>query len=96
MNISLLKCYDLNKTSLSQYRLQNPEGMSLAEILDLENTLNKGVAFPKAFREYLFIGGKFNSIGLNDGLGNFKGMDTYYKKKGKRERINNKPTVSDN
>ncbi len=81
MDITILRKYDLNKNNLNLHRLQNPEGMSMTEIQDLETALNHGNPFPKAFREYLYIGGKYNALGFNTGLGDFKGMDTYYKKK---------------
>ncbi|WP_288459480.1 hypothetical protein [uncultured Chryseobacterium sp.] len=81
MNITILKSYDLNKNNVSKSGRFIPRGMSLAEIQDLETALNEGTPFPKAFREYLYIGGKFNGIGYNDNLGDFVGLNKFYKER---------------
>jgi len=81
MDITILKSYSANKNSLERHRLRNPEGMSLTEIQELETALNGGNLFPKAFREYLYIGGRFNALGFNTGLGDFVGLNKFYKNK---------------
>lgn len=96
MNIALLKSYELSKDKISKNKKLLPEGMSIAEIEGLETALNGGTPFPKAFREYLYIGGKFNSIGFEDGLGDFIALNKYYKKKGKSKRFKNRPSLFSN
>lgn len=89
MEIVYQKKFNDNKDKLKDYpskRRINPEGKTLQEIETLELALNNGEPFPKAFREYLFIGGKNNAIGFNDGTdGAFVEMKTYYTK-GLKER----------
>lgn len=67
MHIAFLVGYDKHKFS-NDLRIKNPEGIALSEIESMELALNNGQAFPVAFREYLFIGGKFDSIGLSSGI----------------------------
>lgn len=88
MEISILKKYNNNKTNIDKYRLQNPEGKTVEDIEELEQLFNQGNPFPKAFREYLFIGGKFNSLGIQDGTdGNIKGLHEFYKEKMKQRGV---------
>jgi len=87
MTIDYLINYDTNKNNNS-LRRKNPEGKSLSEIEELEQLYNNGIMFPKAFREYIYIGGKYNSIGLDDGLdGNFIGLMEYYGKRMQKRSI---------
>ncbi len=60
MEIEYLK--DYNETS--GLNGVTPEGISLDEIVLLEEEYNKGKAFPKTFREYLFIGGNRGGTGI--------------------------------
>ena len=41
-------------------------GMSTSEIEAMEQTYNNSKAFPVAFREFLFLGGKYDNTGTND------------------------------
>ncbi|AYN00628.1 hypothetical protein [Chryseobacterium sp. 3008163] len=43
----------------------SPRGLSEAEILQMELEMNNGLPFPKAYREFLFLGGEFSTIQLN-------------------------------
>jgi len=87
MDITLLKSYDLNKNNLSKSGRFNARGMSMNEIQDLETALNGGNPFPKTFREYLYIGGKFNGIGYNDGLGDFVRLNKFYQERMKAKGL---------
>lgn len=95
MEITILKSYNNNKDKLHKHRVSNPEGKTLEEIILLEEELNQGNHFPKVFREYLFIGGKYNALGFNDGInGNFIGLRKFYDKKLKEYNISiNRPFI---
>lgn len=80
MQIQYLKTYDANKLN-NKLDSSNPRGKSVPEIEALEVEYNKGKHFPKAFREFLFIGGNYNAIGFNTSLGNFKAERDYFDKK---------------
>lgn len=41
------------------------EGLSLEIIENLESDLNNGNALPKAYKEFLFLGGEYNALGLD-------------------------------
>jgi len=72
MQIEYLKSYDANKSNYKLDSDKNPVGKTIAQIEALEAEFNQGNPFPKAFREYLFIGGDYNAISFNDSKGNFK------------------------
>jgi len=71
----------LNET---RSNIQPPEGMTEAEIEALELEMNNGNKFPKAFREYLYIGGKWSCLSMNDGNyhGKTKMLKHYMKRRG--------------
>jgi hypothetical protein len=43
----------------------SPRGLSEAEIVQMELEMNNGLPFPKAYKEFLFLGGEFSTIQLN-------------------------------
>jgi hypothetical protein len=45
--------------------MNRDRGLSLDKIETLEIEINNGNLFPKAYREYLFLGGDYNSLGLS-------------------------------
>lgn len=45
------------------------EGLSLNEIVALETKHNNGNPFPKAYREYLYIGGRSHGLELDEAFG---------------------------
>jgi len=77
MEIKYLKTYNENKDS-SKFWGRNTKSKTTEEIQELETLFNNGTPFPKAFREFLFIGGNFNAIGLETSTGNYKGLHQYY------------------
>ncbi|WP_046744275.1 hypothetical protein [Kordia zhangzhouensis] len=50
------------------------EGMNLEEIKHLESVYNYENRFPKAFREYLYLGGNFSNIPFDDWGKGFEAM----------------------
>jgi len=46
-------------------RLSRDRGLSIEKIEELELEINDGNPFPKAYREYLYLGGDYNSLGLS-------------------------------
>lgn len=40
-------------------------GLSVERIVELENEINNGNNFPKAYREFLYLAGDYNPIGLD-------------------------------
>lgn len=77
MQIEHLKTYDANKAN-KKLRGRVAEGKSLTDIQALEAEFNQGNLFPKAFREFLFIGGNYTAISLGFVNGNFKGERDYF------------------
>lgn len=67
MNIEYLGSYFDNRNNLKNTCVSNARGIELQKIETLEAQTNKGKPFPKAFREYLFIGGDYPAIGLGPG-----------------------------
>lgn len=65
MQIEILKRFE----KIQRIRGWDTEGMSMTEITDLEALYNGGNPFPKVYREYLYIGGKMNGIGLDEAHG---------------------------
>lgn len=76
MDIEYLKTYFENRNNLKG---SNAKGMTLAEIETLELEMNKGKPFPKALREFLFIGGLSNKLGLNTPT-NYRATHDYFDK----------------
>lgn len=82
-------------------------GITLERIKELEQKLNNGKEFPKAFREYLFLGGDYNHLGFDShGIGyDYKNMTTtkgedfialkeYYEKKMPKYKVSlNRPYI---
>lgn len=82
MEINLLQSYFKVKDTLKNAPTtsSNPRGQTMAEIEVLEQELNNGEQFPKAFREYLYIGGKYDAIGFEGPVeGVFDKMTKGYK-----------------
>ena len=50
------------------------KGLSINQIVELENKYNNGNKFPVAYREYLYIGGESHGLRLDEG----KGFDWLY------------------
>jgi restriction endonuclease S subunit len=46
-------------------RFGPPRGLSETDIVQMEQEMNNGKTFPKAYREFLFLGGEFSTIQLN-------------------------------
>lgn len=68
MEIVYLKKYKHFKdkgVGLSYETFGPPIGLSDAEIGQMELEMNNGLPFPKAYREFLFLGGEFSTIQLN-------------------------------
>ena len=55
--------YKMKENPKPRKRLSHNRGFSVEKIAELE--INKGNPFPKAYKEYLYLGGDFNSLGLN-------------------------------
>lgn len=75
-------------------------GLTLERIKELEQKLNSGKEFPKAFREYLFLGGDFNHLGFDDQDGTHSNgedliaLKDYYKEKMHEYKVSlNRPYV---
>lgn len=71
MEIKILKKYAENINDLKNFSVSEDKGISMERIIELENILNQGKPFPLVFREYLYLGGDFDTIGFNgpiDGL----------------------------
>ncbi|WES96647.1 SMI1/KNR4 family protein [Chryseobacterium arthrosphaerae] len=82
MEIVYLKAYERYKKEGKGKRRSffgPPIGLSEAEIIQLEETMNNGIPFPKAYREYLSIGGAFSSLSLNDSGNNAGKLAAKYK-----------------
>lgn len=90
MEIKFLKKYkeytDLKKGPKIA-RLGPPEGFSNEEIEKIEKDLNDGNSLPQAYKEFLFIGGKFNSIQLDDYKENYLKAVEYYKEKAAKRGV---------
>ncbi len=66
---------------------REPEGKTLEEIEELENILNKGNSLPKVFKEYLWLGGNLNTIGLNGSQGKYIENIQYFQEKMKKRGV---------
>ena len=64
MEIEYLKKMKENPSIDKDYPMR---GLSLDGITELELKLNNGLPFSKAFREFLFLGGDFNDLGIGPG-----------------------------
>lgn len=65
MDIQILKRF----SKIKRIRSWETKGLSIIEIEALETKYNQGNPFPKAYREYLFIGGKMHGIGIDKAQG---------------------------
>jgi len=65
MKIELLTYYNDNKDKFKHRKYKKIEPCSLEEIELLESQINNGTPFPKAFREYLYIGGHKNGLPIS-------------------------------
>ncbi|MGB0881098.1 MAG: hypothetical protein ACPGTO_11090 [Polaribacter sp.] len=74
MVIEYLKTLDANKSGNKLWKYGDPEGFSISTIEKIEQKINNGNHFPKAFREFLFIAGE-SSGGI--GIGPSYGVDIY-------------------
>ncbi|UEQ75345.1 SMI1/KNR4 family protein [Chryseobacterium arthrosphaerae] len=82
MDIVYLKTYEHYKKEGKGKRRSAfgpPVGLSEAEIIQLEQTMNNGIPFPKAYREFLSIGGVCSSISLIDSGNNAGKLVAKYK-----------------
>ncbi|SHI41703.1 SMI1/KNR4 family protein [Flavobacterium terrae] len=90
MEIKFLKKYkdfkDLKKDA-HYSTFGPPRGFSDEEITKIEKDLNNGNSLPQAYKEFLAIGGKFNSIQLDDYKENYLKAVEYYKEKAAKRRI---------
>ena len=91
MEIVYLKKYKQFKENGIGLRYQtygSPIGLSEAEIVQMELEMNNGLFFPKAYREFLFLGGEFATLELNDyGKNTPKGTD-FFRNGLKKRKIN--------
>jgi hypothetical protein len=79
MDILLLRKYESNFEKLKRTSVGEDEGLTLLEIEKLENLFNNGAKFPGSFREYLFLGGKFDTLGFNGPVnGNYEGFMKHF------------------
>ena len=96
MNIKYLKSFQDN---ISNLRGSISRGLNIEEITFLEEKLNNGNSFPKALKEYLYLGGDYNPLGFDsEGIGYDEGKNQYlaliefYEKKMKQKGVSiNKP-----
>ncbi len=65
MIIEYLQNFENNKNNFAAVRKFPTQGCTIEEIEALEESLNNGNPFPKAFREYLFIGGEMSCLPLD-------------------------------
>lgn len=95
MEIQYLKTMEAN----SSFWNRKSRGFSLDKIEELEQKLNNGIPFPKALREYLFLGGEFNSLGFDhEGIGQdgseWIALKKYYEKEMRKNNLSiNRPYV---
>ena len=81
MQITILKEYEELSMRNKLFR-RNPEGLTTEEIESLEQKMNSQNEFPKTLREFLAIGGKFDSIGFDGtSTGSHDLIHTHYKAK---------------
>lgn len=89
MEIIYLKKYKQYKESGAGNaikRFGQPRGLSEAEIEQMELEMNNGLPFPKAYREFLFLGGEYATIQMsNYGKNTPKGAE-YYRNGLRREK----------
>lgn len=74
MKIEYLKSLELNKV-IGKSAFPR-EGFSMSQINEMEDAINDSKPFPKVFREYLFLAGNYNSLGLSIGVG-LKGVELF-------------------
>jgi len=76
MDIEYLETYFENKNNLRGW---SAKGMTSLEIENLELEMNNGKPFPKALREFLFIGGRSGQLAINTPY-NYKKLREYFDK----------------
>lgn len=65
-----------------------PIGLSETEIVQMELEMNNGLPFPKAYREFLFLGGEYATIQMsNYGKNTPKGAE-YYRNGLRKRKVN--------
>ena len=91
MEIIYLKKYKQYKESGAGNaikRFGKPRGLSEAEIEQMELEMNNGLPFPKAYREFLFLGGEYATIQMsNYGKNTPKGAE-YYRNGLRKRKVN--------
>ncbi len=91
MEIVYLKKYEQYKENgigNAIKRFGVPRGLSEAEILQMELEMNNGLPFPKAYKEFLFLGGEDATIQIsNYGKNTPKGAE-YYRNGLKKRKVN--------
>lgn len=97
MTIHFLKNYeDYKRKGLGPKiaRFGIPSGLNEEEIVEMELALNEAKPFPQTLREYLYIGGDFNCISMNEGGKNIPKASLYFRAElGKRGFDISRPIV---
>ncbi|PVV54902.1 hypothetical protein [Chryseobacterium sp. HMWF035] len=91
MDIIYLKKYEQfkqNGIGLLYNTYGPPIGLSEAEIVQMELKMNNSLPFLKAYREFLFLGGKFSTIQLNHYGKNTPKRTDFFRKGLKKRKIN--------
>jgi len=97
MKIEYLKSLEQNIVTMKN--TLERKGYTMVEIEGLEMQLNNGEAFPKSFREYLFLAGRRNNVSLSIGAftdepEKFTGVKEYFEEEiVKRGLSMNRPYV---
>ena len=76
MTIEYLKSYEEKKEKLKKAPVRP---CTLEEIQEIRDLLNSGSPMPKAFEEFLFIGGKYTALPLDIEFRTIKGWSLYVK-----------------
>jgi hypothetical protein len=77
MTIEYLKSYEEKKDQLDNAPVRS---CTIEEIQEIRDLLNEGNPMPKAFEEFLFIGGKYTALPLDIDFRSIKGCSVYLKK----------------
>ena len=75
-----IKYQDLIPEIKAQYPSLSLEGLSEDRIIEIEAAVNDGKKLPRALREYLFIGGKWDIIGVDGPINGWWDKFQGYKK----------------
>lgn len=65
MTINYLKSFNQNKLGLKLSKIADPKGLTIERIQEIEQIINNGNPLPKAFKEFLFIGGEYAGLGIS-------------------------------